>query len=537
MSFPMGLRGIGALTVGARKALAEQAKGPQAWEAKNLTRWQRVIAFLEDLTITSGTESGKKLRLRTFQRRFIRRVYTEKAGRRAVRTAVFSMGRKNGKTQLAAGLALCHLCGPESESRGEIYSCANDRFQAGKTFAEMNAMILASPWLLARCNVVHFRKEIIDLVSGSSYAALSREAKTKMGLNPSFVVYDELGQAPDDELYSAMDTAMGARADPLLMVISTQAADDLAPLSRLIDYGLKVEAGTLKDPSFHLALYCADQKDDPWSPETWAKANPALGDFRSLEDVQRQALQAQSMPAQENAFRNLILNQRVSAHARFIEQTIWDACAGPPEIPRGARVWAALDLGSTRDMSALVIAYQDPFATFHVQPHFWLPGNVPERTNEDRAPYDVWARDGMLTAIGDTTDPAVIASAIAEINGVNPIMTLAFDRWRMAEIQRELEKIGCRVTLVPHGQGFKEMSPAVDVLERLAVQRRIRHGGHPVLAMNAANAVVTRDAAGGRKLDKAKSSGRIDGLVALAMVFSLALVKNEKPIDIEALIG
>lgn len=512
--------------------------GPLPWEKPGLAREERVIRFLEDLPITSGVLAGQKLKLRLFQKRYVRSVYrARKDGRRPVRTAILSMARKNGKSALAAGLALCHLCGPEAEPRGEVYSCANDRFQASKIFHEMLAMINAHEYLRARCNVVLFHRQITDIETSSFYTALSRDARTKMGLSPSFVIYDEFGQAADDDLYRAMDSAMGARQDPLLMVISTQAANDAAPLSRLIDYGLRVESGEVVDPTFHLTLFCAEADDNPWSPETWEKANPAIGDFRSLEDVQRLAVQARRMPGQENSFRNLILNQRVSAHTPFIKAETWKACDGKSGIPDGAQVDAALDLGATRDMTALVLIAQDMEGAFHVQPHFWLPGNIEERESEDRAPYGEWIRQGFLYPAGDVTDPRMIALKIAELNGRYRIRKLAFDRWRIGDLKRELDDIGCRVTLVPHGQGFRDMSPAVDTLARLIIQKRVRHGGHPVLTMNAVNAIETRDPAGGRKLDKAKSRGRIDGLVALAMAFSIAVIRAEPKIDVAALIG
>jgi phage terminase large subunit-like protein len=538
----MGLRGPGARPLSTRtkaSRVPDEALYDAPWLKPGLTRAQKVIAFLEDLTVSSGTEAGSKLKLRGFQKDFIRDVYKlNRKGIRPVRTAVLSMGRKNGKTQLAAALALCHVCGPEAESRGEVYSCANDRFQASKIFNEMVALIDRHPWSRDRVNILSHVKEIHDLKTGSVYAALSSEARTKMGLSPSFVVYDELGQAPDRELYDAMDSAMGARKEPLLLVISTQAADDFAPMSVLIDYGLRIQNNEIKDPAFHLTFYRAAEDADPWTPQAWAAANPALGDFRSREDVERLASQAQRMPAQENAFRNLILNQRVASYAKFIERSAWNACAGEVKIPVGARVYAAVDLGATRDMSALVMIYQDPMdGTFHVKPYYWLPGDVRARTDEDRVPYDVWVKQGLVYHAGDSTDPKLLALKIAELNGQNRIMTLAFDRWRIGDLKRELDAIGCHVQLVPHGQGFKDMSPAVDILERLIIQKRVRHGGHPVLAMNAANAVVTRDPAGGRKLDKAKSNGRIDGLVALAMAFSLAMIKAEPVVDVQALIG
>lgn len=541
----MGLRGIGAVPLSKRKAAADAiedlrvAEWVPPWTAPNLSRSERVIVFLECLTVTSGELAGSKLKVRGWQRKFIKRVYTPNAkGVRATRTAVLSMGRKNGKTQLAAGLALCHLCGPEAEQRGEIYSCANDRFQAGKIFSEMVALIQAFPEIRLRLNIIRFRKEIEDLTTGSLYAALSSEAKTKMGLSPSFVVYDELGVSPDRHLYDAMDSAMGARKEPLLLVISTQAADDNAPMSQLIDYGLRVNAGEIEDPAFHLALYQAPIDSDPWSLKAWKAANPALGDFRSKSDVQRQAMQAQRMPGQENSFRNLILNQRVAAHSKFIERTAWNACAGEVEIPDGARVYAGLDLGATKDMSALVLVHSDIDGMFHVKPFFWLPGDIRERSDQDRAPYELWEKQGLLTAAGKTTDPAMIAHKIAELSAEYRLMTLAFDRWRINDLQRELDAIGCEVQLVPHGQGFKDMTPAVDVVERLVVQQRIRHGGNPVLQTCVANAVITRDPAGGRKLDKAKSTGRIDGLVALAMAFSIALImKGPDEVDVRGMIG
>lgn len=531
----MGLRGPRAFSISKREAIGDL--GPQAWQPAGLKRWEKVVAFIESLTITSGALAGQKIKLRGFQRKFIRDVYREVGGLRPVRTAVLSTGRKNGKTQLAAALALCHLCGPEAENRGEVYSCANDRFQAAKIFQEMMAMIAQSPWLMERCHAIYAQHILNDLGTGSVYAALSREARTKMGLSPSFVIYDELGQAPDDALYRAMDTAMGARLNPLMMVISTQAADDFAPMSRLIDYGLKVNSKLVKDPAFHLTFYGAEHDDDPWSVATWRKANPALGDFRSMEDVQRQAQQAQSMPAMENSFRNLILNQRVASETRFVDRIKWKACGGAAQIPAGARVFAAVDLGATRDMSALVLLYGDAQQVFHVLPYFWLPGNPQTRTDEDRAPYVEWIRKKLLYSIGETTDPKAIALKIAELNGIYRITALAFDRWRIGDLQRELSAIGCHVPLIPHGQGYKDMGPAVEVLERHIVQERIRHGNHPVLAMNAAHAVVTRDATNARKLDKAKSNGRIDGLVALAMAFSIALVKGMKPVDVETMIG
>ena len=256
-------------------------------------------------------------------------------------------------------LGVCHVAGPEAESRGEVYSAANDRAQAGRIFSEMSAIIQRVPWLAKRVSIKSFHKELVDVETGSTYAALSRESGTKMGLAPSVVIYDELGQTESRDLLDALDTAMGKRAEPLMLVISTQAARDEAPLSQLIDYGLRIHRKEIVDPSFHLTLYTAPEDADPWSPKTWRLANPALDDFRSLEDVKRLALQAQRMPSAEPGFRNLILNQRCDSTAQFLNAGLWKACGDQVTIDhlKGRPCFAGLDLGATRDMTALVLVF------------------------------------------------------------------------------------------------------------------------------------------------------------------------------------
>jgi phage terminase large subunit-like protein len=535
----MGLRGKGARPLSRREQTTQETPVYDLpWMDDKLPRAEKVIKFCEELMVTSGPQAYTKLVLRPWQRKFVEAIYREdRKGIRQVRTALLSMGRKNGKTQLAAALALCHLSGPLAESRGEVYSCANDRFQAGKIFNEMVALIDTNPWLTNRCNIIRFRKDIEDLQNGSLYSALTAEAKTKFGLSPSFVVYDELGQTSGRALYDAMDSAMGGRANPLMLVISTQAPDDFSPMSQLIDYGLRINRGEIKDPRFHLTFYAAPLDADPWSPKSWKLANPALDDFRSLDDVERLAEQARRMPARENAFRNLILNQRVAAEARFMTPDVWKTCGEPEAIPEGARVYAGLDLGGPLDLTALVINWQDMEGVFHIRPYIWVPGNLLERSEQERVPYYAWSRAGHIIPGGIVTDPAVVARKIAEINGVNKIMGLAYDRWHIASLRRELDAIGCSVPLIEHGQGFRDMALAVNMVERLITQGKIRHGNHPALQMAATNAVVVMDPANNRKFDKAKSTNRIDPLVAMAMSLSGSIMTKDKPIDIDSMIA
>jgi phage terminase large subunit-like protein len=278
-------------------------------------------------------------------------------------------------------------------------------------------------------------------------------------------------------------------------------------------------------------LYAAPEDADVWNPDTWLLANPAIGDFRSREDVERQAAQARLVPSKEATFRNLILNQRIASVSRFIHRAEWDACAGVVDLASlaGRDCYGGLDLGATRDLTAFVMVFPCADGSFDVIPHFFMPAdNIAERSSEDRVPYDLWAKQGLITLIpGATIDPGFIADAIAEASRTYNLVSLAYDRWRIEDLRRELGFAGVMLPLVPHGQGFKDFAPAVDLLERCVAERLLRHGGHAVLKMCAANAVITRNPAGDRKLDKEKAPGRIDGLVALAMALSTS--KRHEP--------
>ncbi len=529
----MGLRGPGAKPMKKRSVEAPaEAVGALPWEAEGLTRVERVVAFLEFLPVTSGALAGSQFKVRPWQRAFLEAVYGVADGAtRPVRTAVLSMPRKQGKTALAAGLALCHLSGPEAEQRGQVYSAANDRAQAALIYNEMAAIIERVPFLDERVSLRRHAKEMEDFDNGSVYAALSADVPGKHGLSPSFVVYDELGQAAKRDLLDALDTAMGARAEPLMLVISTQAADDLAPMSELIDYGQRVQSGEIEDPSFHLTHYAAPEDADPWSPETWAMANPALDDFRSLEDVARQAAQAQRIPSKEAAFRNLILNQRVAAETRFLPVSEWKACGAPlrPDL-EGRPCWLALDMAATRDLTALVAVFPHEDGTVDAMAQFYLPAEgLADRGEKDRVPYTVWRDQGFLTATpGAATDPRFIAATVAQLCARFRVQALAYDRWRIETFKMALADEGVSdLAMVEHGQGYRDMAPAVDALERVVAERKLRHANNPVLTWCVSNAVVTRDPAANRKLDKSRATGRIDGAVALAMALHAMEMKPE----------
>lgn len=545
----MGLRGPGAKPKGAKKSGKGMPKLREElpWEVEGLTRLERVIAFLEDLPITQGKLAGQKLKLRQWQiDEFLAPVYaTDDMGNRPVRTAALSMGRKNGKTGLSAGLALCHLVGPEAEERGEIYFCAMDKAQAAKAWSECKAMLEQHAELSLRVNIIRFSKEIEVLEgdgAGSVLKAVSADADSKLGLSPSFVLCDEAGYWAKRDLFDAMDSALGAREEPLIVVISTQAKSDSHFFSEMVDYGLKIKAGEIEDETFHLAFFSAPEDADPWDEKTWAKANPAMGDFNSIEQIARLAEQAKRIPSKEQDFRNKILNQRVDSHVRFIAKREWDDCNKSPigslAAYEGRECYGGLDLSAARDLTGWVLVFPNDDGTVDVVPRFFLPEfDIDGKSENDRVPYNVWARQdaARLTLIpGKVIDPAVVAEWIADDAARFDIKAIAYDRWRIEDLKRELDKLSVELPLVPFGQGYKDMSPAVDTLEVMVAQQRINHGGNPLLNMCAANAVVTSDPAGARKLDKSKASGRIDGIVALAMALSTVERHEEEDDELPA---
>lgn len=530
----MGLRGPGAKPKNKPVAANDNLRKVLPWEVEGLSRLERVIAFMEDMPITQGKLAGTKLKLRPWQiEQFLEPVFAvDENGKRRVRTAALSMGRKNGKTGLSAALALCFLVGPEAEERGEVYFCAMDKAQAAKAWAECKAMLEQHPELSLRVNIIRFSKEIEVLEGagkGSVLKALSADADSKLGLSPSFVLCDEIGYWPKRDLFDAMDSALGARDEPLIVAISTQAKDDTHFFSEMIDYGLRIHEGEVEDDSFHLAMFAAGPNDDPWDPATWHKANPALGDFLSLEQVERMALQAQRIPSKEADFRNKCLNQRVDGTVRFIAAREWNDCNLRPideKALEGRECFGALDLSAARDLTAFVLVFPNEDGTVDVLPRFFLPEfDIDGKSENDRVPYNTWAKqaDSRLTLLpGKVIDPALVAEWIADEATRFDIKEIAFDRWRIEDLKRELEKMSVDLPLVPFGQGYKDMSPAVDVLEVTVAQQKLNHAGNPLLRMCASNAVITKDPAGARKLDKSKASGRIDGLVALAMALSVA---------------
>jgi phage terminase large subunit-like protein len=331
-------------------------------------RAQRVADFIEQfLVVPEGKDVGKPVVLRDWQLEFIDKVYST-----PTRRAILSMGRKNGKSALSAMMLLAHLAGPEALPNSQIYSAAQSRDQASLVFGLAAKMVRLSPDLNAIVHVRDSAKILFCHAHGTTYRALSADATTAYGLSPVFAIHDELGQVigPRSELYDAIETAMGAREDPLSVIISTQAPSDADLLSTLID-----DAKTGADPKIKLFLHASDLEDDIHAEETWRKANPAIGDFRSKEDLREAAENARRLPSFESSFRNLFLNQRVAAKNNLVSRTVWELNAGEPDptVFTERAVYAGLDLSSRQDLTALVLVARDDQRVWHVQCHFWTP--------------------------------------------------------------------------------------------------------------------------------------------------------------------
>ena len=489
-----------------------------------MSRAARVIRFIETMCLTpDGEHVGKPMVLADFQKRFLTDIYDNPAG---TRRAILSVSRKNGKTGLLAGLILAHLVGPEAKQNAQLVSGAMSRDQAALVFNLASKMVMLSPKLSEVVRIVPSGKRLIGLPLNTEYRALAADGKTAHGLSPLFCLIDEAGQVrgPQSDFIDALTTSQGAHAEPLLIAISTQAANDADLFSVWID-----DAKASKDQRIVCHVYEAPAGCDLLDQSAWSAANPALGIFRSRDDLKEQLTQAQRMPSAENTARNLLLNQRVSTVSPFISASVWQSNAAPPIHFGDAPVFCGLDLSARTDLTAMVIVGKVNGA-WQVVPHFWTPEQgLADRARRDRAPYDLWVRQGHLhTTPGATVDYEFVAQDIATmLSGLN-IQAIAYDRWRMDLMRKELERIGCDLPLMPWGQGFKDMAPALDALEAELLNGRVAHGGHPVLTMCAANAVVVKDPAGGRKLDKSQPTGRIDGLQAMAQAFGVAALAPDE---------
>lgn len=486
------------------------------------------MLFIERYAIVpEGKLVGEPVRLADFQEAFFYAIYDAP---RRVKRAFLSIARKNAKTATIAMLLLVHLVGPEAVLNSEINSGALSRDQAAQVYKYASKMVDLSPDLRGLVRPVPSSKKLIGLPMNVTYFALSADGKTNHGGSPIVAILDELGQisGPSSDFVDAVETSQGAyEGMAMLIAISTQAPTDADLWSIWLD-----GAEAAGDPTTVSHLYAAPEDCDLDDERAWRMANPAMGLFRSEEDVRQQAKDAQQMPSKENRFRVLTLNQRVNMISPFVSKTVWKKGDAAP-LPFQGRVYGGLDLSATTDLTSLVLTNRRD-GVLSVQPHFWMPENrVREASKRDRAPYDVWVREGLIrTTPGSVIDYAYVAKDIAGICAPYDIGAIAFDRWRMDRMQSQFDALGIDLPLEPFGQGYASMSPALDALEEDLLNEIVRHGGNGPLGMCAANAVAVRDPADNRKLDKGKATGRIDGMQALAMAAGVEAKTMEAPLPI-----
>lgn len=498
--------------------------------ARKKSRGQRNCDWIEEhCRIPDGKDVGKPVKLRPWQRRDICKIYNNPAG---TRMAILSFGKKNAKTTLAAFLLLLHLCGLEAKPNSQLPSTAQSKEQAAILFKLAAKIVRMSSTLSSVLAIRDTVKEIYCPELGTLYKALAAEPATAHGQSPIFAVHDELGQVrgPTCEIFTAIENAMGAHENPLSIVISTQAPTDSDLLSILIDDAL---AG--HDPRMVVSLYTAPLDLDPFSEEAIKAANPAYGDFLNAKEVCKLAADAKRMASKEPLYRNYTLNQRVEASSPFVSRSRWQSCGAAVKPLDRVPVYGGLDLSEIADLTALVLVGKVD-GCWQVHPTFWLPKDgLYDKARTDRVPYDQWHRDGYLVAApGKSVDYGYVATWLRDQFEQYDVRKIAFDRWNFKHLKPWLLTAGfsekeIEDKFIEFGQGFQSMSPALRDLEGEILNGRLAHGNHPVLTMCAANAVVQTDPAGNRKLTKAKSVGRIDGMVALAMATSAAMASAEKP--------
>jgi len=488
--------------------------------------------FSRFLKHTKGEWAGESFELEQWQKdQIIRPLFGNHRpdGTRQYRTAFVAIPRKAGKSTLAAGLAL-YLLLADGEMGAEIYSAAADKEQARIVFEQARQMVEAYPALRQRISI--YKNTLVVEATGSSYKALSADAFTKHGLNAHAIIFDELHAQPNRELWDVLTTSTGARKQPITFAITTAGHDKHSICYEQWAYAEGVRDGLIDDRSFLPCIYAADQDDDWTLPETWKKAHPGLGVSVRQDYFETECNKAKAVPSYENTFRQLLLNQWTESSARWLSSESWQACG--KELPdlKGQFCFAGLDLATTTDIAALVLAFPTDDSVV-LLPSFFVPQEaLRKRSQRDRVPYDLWAEQGHLIATpGKVIDYEIIRQTINELSEIYQIKEIGLDRWNSSQLAAQLEGDGFE--LIGFGQGFASMSAPTKELEALVIGEKLIHPDQPVLNWMCANTVVEMDAAGNVKPSKKKSTERIDGIVASIMAIGRLMVTIEKEIDLQ----
>ena len=484
------------------------------------TAARRALTFFGVLRHSKGEWAGQPFALEPWQVFIVASLFGWKRadGSRRFRRVYIEVPRKNGKSTLISGIGL-YLLVADDEPGAEIYSAATKRDQARIAHSEATRMVKSSPLLKKEIDV--FRDNLNVLATHSKFEPLGADADTMDGLNVHAALIDELHAHKTRNVVDVLDTATGARRQPLIVEITTAGWDRQSICWEHHDYSRQVLEGAVEDDSWFAFIAAADPDDDWQDEATWRKANPNYGVSVSPDDLRRKALRAAKVPAEQNVFKRLHLDIWTEQESRWLDLAEWDACNDAVDLDKlaGRECYAGLDLASTTDLAALVLVFpddSDPIC-YDLLPFFWVPEEtVAERTRKAAVPYQTWVNMGLIDATeGNVIDYRAIMVKLDELARRFNIRDLAYDRWGATQLIQDMQAAGLNV--IPFGQGFVSMSPPTKELLNLVLSRRIRHGGHPVLRWMASNMVVLQDPAGNLKPDKSKSSEKIDGLVATIM--------------------
>jgi len=465
-------------------------------------------------------------------------------GTRQYRTCYIEVPKKNGKSELASAVANYCLFA-DGELGAEVYAAAGDLEQASIVFNSAEAMVRMNPVLYERSQIIPSRKRIVVARTNSVFIALSKEHLTKHGFNPSCIVIDELHTHKKRDMYDVLvEGTDAAREQQVVFIITTAGIFDKNSIAwEVHDYALKVQAGIIEDPTFLPVIYSAPDDADWGSEQVWKDANPSLGHILDIKNLRDHYEQIKHVPARQNNFRRLRLDQWVSQITRWMPMEYWDVCNKGPiniEALRGRKCWAGLDLATTTDICAFVLVFkpEEDDGDYVIVPYFWIPDEaMQDRARKDNVPYDMWVRSGLIEATpGNVIDYAFIIQTISDCAEMFDIQEIAFDRWGATKIVQDLKDMGFEPAydttgkelddgrhLIQFGQGFGSMSSPTKELLNLALSKRLSHGGNPVLRWMADNAVVITDPAGNIKPDKGKSVEKIDGIVATIMGLDRAM--------------
>lgn len=495
----------------------------------------RAVTFIENLKHTKGKWDGKPFWLLPWQEQIIRDIFgiVDEDGHRQFRTAYVEIGKKNGKSELAAAVAL-YLLYADNEPSAEVYGAAADRQQASIVFDVARRMVEKAPALYKRSKIATATKRIVNYSNAGFYQVLSAEVGTKHGLNVSGLVLDEVHAQPNRKLYDVLTKGSGdAREQPLYFLITTAGTDRESICYELHQKAMDLMSDRKIDPTFYPVVYGLSDEDDWHDEANWYKANPSLGQTIQIDRVRDMYREALDNPAEENVFKQLRLNMWVSSLTRFIPEQIFDLGNEPIVMQDliGRECYGGLDLSSTDDITAFVLVFppRTEDEKYILLPYFWIPEDtIPVRVRRASVPYDVWRQQGYINATeGNVIHYGFIEKFIERLGEKYHIMNIAFDRWGATQMTQDLEGMG--FTVVPFGQGYASMSPPTKEFYKLMMEGRIVHGGNPVLRWMAGNVVVDTDPAGNIKCTKAKSAEKIDGIVAAIMALDQCIRHQVEP--------